>query len=97
VGVGGWGLGVGGAGSNELTRHVLKDEQQLMRCLNNSYMSVSLKYTGCGKLTSFFEYEMPYKKGSYLAAPCIRDWAPRVWRFKESNYQLCLLLCVVLA
>jgi hypothetical protein len=28
-------------------------------------------YTGCGKLTSFFEYEMPYKKGSELAAPCI--------------------------
>jgi hypothetical protein len=21
--------------------------------------------TGCGKLTSFFEYEMPYEKGSY--------------------------------
>jgi hypothetical protein len=21
-------------------------------------------YTGCGKLTSFFEYEMPYEKGS---------------------------------
>jgi hypothetical protein len=26
---------------------------------------------GCGKLTSFFEYEMPYEKGSYLATPCI--------------------------
>jgi hypothetical protein len=26
-------------------------------------------YTGCGKLTSFFEYEMPYEKRSYLAAP----------------------------
>jgi hypothetical protein len=28
--------------------------------------------TGCGKLTSFFEYEMPYENGSLLAAPCIR-------------------------
>jgi hypothetical protein len=27
--------------------------------------------TGCGKLTSFFEYEMPYEKGSSLSAPCI--------------------------
>jgi hypothetical protein len=23
----------------------------------------------CGRLTSFFEYEMPYEKGIYLAAP----------------------------
>jgi hypothetical protein len=27
--------------------------------------------TGCGKITSFFEYEMPYENGSYLAALCI--------------------------
>jgi hypothetical protein len=28
-----------------------------------------LKYR-CGKLTSFFEYEMPYEKGSYLTTLC---------------------------
>jgi hypothetical protein len=29
------------------------------------------KYTGCGKLTTFFLWQLPYEKGSELAAPCI--------------------------
>jgi hypothetical protein len=33
--------------------------------------SMTARSTGCGKLTSFFEYEMPYEKGSQLATPCI--------------------------
>jgi hypothetical protein len=32
-------------------------------CFSNHEDHV-LEYTGCGKLTSFFEYEMPYEKGS---------------------------------
>jgi hypothetical protein len=28
------------------------------------FRSFRWEYTGCGKLTSFFEYEMPYEKGS---------------------------------
>jgi hypothetical protein len=48
-------------------RNVTEDEDILLEAI------VSLKYnmrndrlygdTGCGKLTSFFEYEMPYEKG----------------------------------
>jgi hypothetical protein len=40
-------------------------------------LHLSLGATGCGKLTSFFEYEMPYEKGSYLATPCI--WKKKWW------------------
>jgi hypothetical protein len=35
------------------------------------YYIILYYYTGCGNLTSFFEYEMPYEKGSYLATPCM--------------------------
>jgi hypothetical protein len=31
--------------------------------------------TGCGKLISFFIWVYSYKKGSYLAAPCIMTTA----------------------
>jgi hypothetical protein len=29
------------------------------------------KNTGCGKLATFFIWQLPYEKGSELAAPCI--------------------------
>jgi hypothetical protein len=35
----------------------------IMILYDNVNMDI-LDYTGCGKLTSFFEYEMPYEKGS---------------------------------
>jgi hypothetical protein len=28
------------------------------------HLCIKMDHTGCGKLTSFFEYEMPYEKGS---------------------------------
>jgi hypothetical protein len=40
-------------------------KQQHARNVTNTPSNMNWRHsTGCGKLTSFFEYEMPYKKGS---------------------------------
>jgi hypothetical protein len=43
----------------EDTSDLLKITPKEMGIPGNNFI-----YTGCGKLTSFFEYEMPYEKGS---------------------------------
>jgi hypothetical protein len=49
--------------------------------------------TGCGKLTSFFEYEMPYEKGSYLAAPVLDISSNRVRLVTSTQKNWVIFFC----
>jgi hypothetical protein len=43
---------------------ILKGTVLILTKTNNELYQCGRYNTGCGKLTFFFEYEMPYKKGS---------------------------------
>jgi hypothetical protein len=47
-----------------LTSSPLADGLFSSLCVISAILVLYYVYTGCGKLTSFFEYEMPYEKGS---------------------------------